>query len=197
MTFDEIKDIVSTYTVGIAGCGGLGSNCAAMLVRSGIKNLVIADFDTISESNLNRQFFFHHQIGKSKATTLRENILLIDPKVDIQSHHIRLDKSNIGIIFGKCPIIVEAFDTAEAKQMIIEVVSEDFPGKTLVCASGLSGLENAEQMKVVRNGNLVIVGDFAEEVSETNPPLAPKVSIAASLQANEVIKLLLNQYLQS
>lgn len=192
MTFEEIKDIVSTYTVGIAGCGGLGSNCAAMLVRSGVKNLVIADFDTISESNLNRQFFFNHQIGMSKANTLRENLLLIDPEANIQSHHLRLDKSNIGIIFSKCAIIVEAFDAAEAKKMIIEVVSEEFPGKTLVCASGLSGLRNAEQMKVVRNGNLVIVGDFEEEVSDTNPPLSPKVSIAAALQANEVIKLLIS-----
>ena len=52
--------------VGIAGAGGLGSNCAAHLVRAGMKKLVIADFDVVNESNLNRQFFFRNQLGQKK-----------------------------------------------------------------------------------------------------------------------------------
>ena len=48
-------------------------------------------------------------------------------------------------------------------------------------------------MQVVRNGNLIVVGDFLESVSDENPPMAPKVTIAAALQANEVLKLLLRE----
>ena len=58
MTFPEIKEKLSGKTVGIAGCGGLGSNAAVALARVGIGKLIVADFDVIIESNLNRQYFF-------------------------------------------------------------------------------------------------------------------------------------------
>jgi len=193
MTFEEIRKKVSNYKVGIAGCGGLGSNCAAMLVRSGVTRLVIADFDVIQESNLNRQFFFHDQIDKPKADTLRKNLLKIAPDAEIEAHVVRLDPEKIVELFSSCDVIVEAFDLAENKQMLIETVLDRFPEKPLVCASGLGGLENADQMRVVRNGNLIVVGDFKDNVSDDNPPMAPKVTIAAALQANEVIKLLLRE----
>jgi sulfur carrier protein ThiS adenylyltransferase len=51
------------FTVGIAGCGGLGSNCAVALARSGVGRLVLADFDCVERSNLNRQYFFLSQVG--------------------------------------------------------------------------------------------------------------------------------------
>jgi sulfur carrier protein ThiS adenylyltransferase len=66
MTFDEIKSKLKNYTVGIAGVGGLGSNCAVALARVGIGKLIISDFDIVYESNLNRQYFFKDQIGLKK-----------------------------------------------------------------------------------------------------------------------------------
>ena len=57
---------LAAATVGIAGAGGLGSNCALHLVRSGVGRLVIADFDVVNDSNLNRQFYFRDQIGRKK-----------------------------------------------------------------------------------------------------------------------------------
>ncbi len=62
MDQNEIKHRIQHKRVGIAGCGGLGSNCAVALVRTGIVNLVIADFDVIDESNLNRQYYFLNQV---------------------------------------------------------------------------------------------------------------------------------------
>lgn len=56
MRFSEIKKHLSSFRVGIAGAGGLGSNCAAALARSGVGTLVIADFDRVERLNLNRQF---------------------------------------------------------------------------------------------------------------------------------------------
>lgn len=57
MTFEEIKLKLKKYTVGIAGAGGLGSNCAVALARVGIGTLIISDFDVVNETNLNRQYF--------------------------------------------------------------------------------------------------------------------------------------------
>ena len=62
--------ILENARVGIAGAGGLGSNCAMHLVRAGLKRLVIADFDVVSESNLNRQFFFRNQLAQKKVVAL-------------------------------------------------------------------------------------------------------------------------------
>ena len=63
----EERAALESVRVGIAGAGGLGSNCAMHLVRSGVKHITIADFDVVNESNLNRQFFFHDQIGQKRS----------------------------------------------------------------------------------------------------------------------------------
>ncbi|PKP02653.1 MAG: thiamine biosynthesis protein ThiF [Bacteroidetes bacterium HGW-Bacteroidetes-6] len=191
MTFEQIKNKVSSFTVGIAGCGGLGSNCASMLIRSGVQKIIIADFDVVAESNLNRQFFFKNQIGFPKADCLKQNLLQINTDATIDAYQLRLDENGIRTLFSRCDVIVEAFDAAESKLMIIEAVAKYFPETPLVCASGLAGIHNAERMLVKRSGQLIVVGDFGESVSENNPPLAPKVTIAAALQANEVLRILL------
>jgi len=64
---DRERAIFEKAIVGIAGAGGLGSNCAMHLVRAGIKNLVIADYDSVSPSNLNRQFFFADQLASKRS----------------------------------------------------------------------------------------------------------------------------------
>lgn len=99
MTFEEIKKILGSKTIGIAGCGGLGSNCAAALTRVGVGALVIADFDVIVESNLNRQYYFHDQIGMLKVFALKQNLLMINPHVKVHAFDIRLCISDIVEIF--------------------------------------------------------------------------------------------------
>src|SRR5512135_1030584 len=76
MRFSEIKQHLSKFRVGIAGAGGLGSNSAIALARSGIGTLVIADFDIVEERNLNRQYYFTGQKGMLKTEALKENIIL-------------------------------------------------------------------------------------------------------------------------
>ncbi|MCX7696163.1 MAG: sulfur carrier protein ThiS adenylyltransferase ThiF [Bacteroidales bacterium] len=193
MTFNEIKERLSQCQVGIAGCGGLGSNCAQMLLRTGIKKLILADYDVVTENNLNRQFFFYDQINQKKAFTLKENLLRINPFAQIEAFEVFLTPEKVREIFSTCDAIVEAFDLKEHKLMIIETVETYFPEKLLVSVSGLAGLNHLDKFKVVRNGNLVLIGDFMNDVSEENPPLAPKVSIAAALEAIEVINFLLNK----
>jgi len=113
MTFYQIQEKLKRKTVGIAGAGGLGSNCAVALARVGIGKLIIADFDVVSLSNLNRQYYFYDQIGKKKTTSLKENILRINPSCNVVAYDVFVDKTNISELFHECDIIVEAFDKAE------------------------------------------------------------------------------------
>jgi sulfur carrier protein ThiS adenylyltransferase len=187
----ELKKILSSKCIGIAGCGGLGSNCAVALARVGIGKLVIADFDVIVESNLNRQYFFFDQIGEKKSYALRDNLNRINPAVAVEAHDIRLKPEDILKIFNDCDVIVEAFDLADQKQMIIETVLSEMPGKPVVSGVGLAGWGDSNSIKVKRIGNLYICGDEKNEVSEEMPPLAPRVGIVANMEANVVLEILL------
>lgn len=193
LNFEEIRTRLADKSVGIAGAGGLGSNCAVALARVGTGRLVIADFDVVTEGNLNRQYYFKDQVGRKKVVALRENIARIDPEIDVEIHDLRLDPDNIPQIFANCQVIVEAFDHAEMKKMIAETVIEKMPGKYLVMGMGLAGFGNNEAINTVNIDNIYICGDLENETSEQLPPLAPRVGIVANMQANLVMELLLSK----
>ena len=193
MNFQEIKNRLKSRSIGIAGCGGLGSNAAVALARIGIGKLVIADFDKIEESNLNRQYFFYDQIGRYKAEALKENILKINPSVKVEAHTITLSPKEIVELYKDADIIIEAFDKAEMKEMIAETVLDSFPDKPLVCGVGLAGWGGNELIKVERHENLYIVGDLTNETGENDPPLAPRVGIVSNMMANVVLEILLGK----
>jgi sulfur carrier protein ThiS adenylyltransferase len=194
MTFSEIKERLSKFRVGIAGAGGLGSNCAVALARSGIGELVITDFDIIEEANLNRQFYFHDQLGMEKTKALRENIERIGSGTIIIANQIKLDPDNIPVIFSGCDVIVEAFDEASMKEMIIDTVQKKMAGIPLVVGSGMAGWGKTELLRCRKiDDSLFVCGDEQSEVSNELPPLAPRVGIVANMEANIVIELLLKK----
>jgi sulfur carrier protein ThiS adenylyltransferase len=194
MTNDHhIRAKLKNRSVGIAGCGGLGSNCAIALARVGVGKLVIADFDKVDISNLNRQYFFADQVGQTKVMALKNNIFRIDPGIEVETHEILLDKDNIPVIYCDCDVIVEAFDKAEMKQMILEAVIEKMPEKILVCGVGLAGWGANEIIRINSFGNIYICGDMKNEVSTEFPPLAPRVGIVANMEANLVLEILLGK----
>ena len=192
MNFEEIRSRLGTKRVGIAGCGGLGSNCAVALARVGLGTLVLSDFDVISESNLNRQYFFLDQIGSKKAPALRDNILKINPGVNVIVHDLRLTPENIRTVFKGCDVIVEAFDLAGEKEMFIETVLTGMPSVPLVIGLGMAGWGMNEAIHCRKSDNLYICGDEISEIGTELPPLAPRVGIVANMQANVVMEILLN-----
>ncbi len=195
MTFEQIKHTLSHYTVGIAGAGGLGSNIAMHLTRVGIGKLIIADFDVVQESNLNRQFYFRHQLGIKKVVALKANLLAINPLLQLEIHDIRLDSQSITSIFQKVDVMVEAFDRAEMKEVIVEVFQTEFPEIPLVMGNGMAGWGKSNQMRVQQLGNLYVCGDGVSEIADDLPPLSPRVGICAAMQANVVLNILLeNRY---
>jgi sulfur carrier protein ThiS adenylyltransferase len=194
MRFSEIKEHLGRFRVGIAGVGGLGSNCAVALARSGIGTLVISDFDVIEPANLNRQYYFTNQVGDLKSAALKENISLINPDVTVIAHTEKLNENNIPQIFSGCDVIVEAFDRDEMKEMIIETVMKKMPGIPLVIASGLAGWGNNETIKFRKiDETLYVCGDEATTAGDDMPPMAPRVGIVANMQANTVIEILMKK----
>jgi len=191
MTFEEIKGILKNKTVGIAGAGGLGSNCAVALARVGVGRLIIADFDVVSENNLNRQYYFYDQIGKNKTTAIKENILRINPTAEVITHDILLTPENISIIFKDCNVIVEAFDQADQKEMLIETVLSEMPEKYIVVGLGMAGWGMNDSIHCRQIGKMFICGDEVSEIGPDRPPIAPRVGIVSNIQANVVLELLL------
>lgn len=193
MKLEAIRKSLKSRTVGIAGCGGLGSNCAVALARSGIGKLILVDFDKVEESNLNRQYFFHDQLGQPKSMALKESIHRIDQSIDIDSQIIKLDPTSVVDLFSSCDVIVEAFDSDHEKQMIIETVLDKFPDKYIISGQGLAGYGNNDSIRTQRLGNLFVIGDGMIAVSEEHPPLGPRVAVVAGMQANLVLEILLNE----
>lgn len=191
MDREGLRQIFSKARVGIAGAGGLGSTCAVSLARAGILNLVIADFDTVTKANLDRQYYFLDQVGRYKVDALTENICRIDPGARVTAHRVRLDPQAIRDIFSGCDIIVEAVDEAGTKEMIVETALQNFPGAHVVCASGLAGIGNLEEIKLVHNGRLHLCGDFRRETSADSPPVAPRVGVVANMEADAVLQILI------
>jgi len=192
MNIKEIFKILKTKTIGIAGCGGLGSNCAAALTRLGIGKIILADFDKVDASNLSRQYYFYEQVGQKKVFALADNLSYISPYVEIKPYDLKLGPHEIITIFKDCDLIIEAFDLAEMKQMIIETCTESFPDKPLIVGNGMAGWGNNNSIKTSKIGeNLYVCGDGVSEISEELPPLAPRVGIVANMQANTAISILL------
>ena len=188
------RAVLEKVRIGVAGAGGLGSNCAMHLVRSGIRHLVVADFDVVGESNLNRQFFFRDQLGMKKVDALKANLLRIDPEVDVQAVDVRLDAASTRELFENCDIVVEAFDVVEAKTMILSTLMP--LGMRLVTASGLAGWGKSNAMRVRKMGaNVVVVGDGETGVATDVAPASPRVGIAAAMEANAVVAWLLGKEL--
>lgn len=192
MNFEEILKKLSTKCVGIAGCGGLGSNCAVALARTGVGKLVLVDFDTVDKTNLNRQYYFADQIGMKKVDALSENLFRVRKDLEIEKHDTKLDPVSIRSVFSDCDLIVEAFDLAEMKYMIIETVICDLPEIPLVVGNGMAGWGRSNELKTEKAADhLYICGDQTSDIMDGLPPLAPRVGIVSMMQANTALNILL------
>ena len=181
-------------SVGIAGAGGLGSAVAVALARVGVGRLVIVDFDVVEPSNLNRQQYFIDQIGLPKVAALAANLQRINPYVAVEPHPVLLDPANIPALFAACSIVVEAFDRADMKAMLVDTVLARMPGVTVIAASGLAGYGPNNDITTRRiSSRLYLSGDGTSEAQPGSGLMAPRVAIAAGHQANQVIRVILGE----
>ena len=188
MSADAVDKLQSS-TVGIAGLGGLGSNIALMLVRSGVGKLVITDFDTVELSNIHRQCYSLDSIGKKKVDAIAEEITRINPWCTVEKHDVKITKDNASI-FSDCDVICEAFDDAEQKIMLIESLSA--MNKKIVSGNGMAGKGPANSIVTRKVGSdIYICGDGISDTKEEGSLMASRVAICAAHQANAAIRLIL------
>lgn len=106
----------------IVGCGGVGGYALETLVRSGITNIDIIDFDVIDITNLNRQIITNKEnIGIKKVLAAKNRVLSINPNLNINTYEIFLDKDNIDdILKNNYDYIIDACDNVDTKIELIK-----------------------------------------------------------------------------
>ena len=187
----ELRERLATKSVAILGCGGLGSNCAALLVRSGVLSLTLVDHDRVEADNLNRQLFFADQVGMPKVDALADTLRRIEPRVALRLVQDSIDAQSILALLPGVDAIVEAVDSAETKALICEACARAFPDVPLVSASGLAGLGSANRIETVQVAeNLWVAGDLESDIRDGHPLVASRVMLAAAHEAHAVIRIL-------
>ena len=174
--------------IGIGGAGGIGSNVAVHLIRSGFNNLKIVDFDVIDKSNLNRQFYFKDQVGRLKVEALKENLLRIDPNAHIEVISKKLDEDNLYQTFDDCTALVEGFDVKEYKKLMLETFAAS--DKIMTAASGIAGFD-IENITYRKLGNCYIAGDFSTDAADEQV-YSHKVQLISAMMAGLLIKQLVS-----
>lgn len=178
-------------TVAICGLGGLGSNIAIALARAGIGRLILIDFDQVNLTNLHRQQYNVSQIGLFKTDALAANLRLINPYIELKTHTVEITEQNLELLLRKADIICEAFDDAEAKAMLTNLVLEIMPDKYLIAASGMAGFKDANAIQTRKiTEHFYLCGDLVSDVSDGIGLVASRVMICAAHQAHKILQIL-------
>lgn len=187
-----VQDVVSRAVVGIMGLGGLGSAVAGALARIGIGRLVLADYDIVEPTNLNRQQFFVDQLGLKKTEALAANLGRMNPYVELSLHDVRLTAENIPTLFGGVDVLVECFDDPVMKATAFRLALTDMKTMGYVGSSGVAGFgDNNLIATVCHRPGVYLVGDGESASRPGQGLMAPRVGIAAHHQANQALRILL------
>ena len=190
----ETQEKLSSGRVAIAGLGGLGSNVAFALARIGVGHLHLIDFDRVDLTNLNRQQYFLKHVVRNKTDALKEQLLEINPYLEIITDCVRVTEENLIFLFQEEDIICEAFDDPDAKAMLACGILEHFPDKKLVSASGLAGYESSNLIHTRRvSRNFYLCGDEKTEAVYGRGLMAPLAALCAAHEANMITRLLLGE----
>ena len=165
----EIKAKLQAAHVAVAGLGGLGSNIAVMLARSGVGHLKLVDFDKVDVTNLNRQMY-----------GIPETVC------------VTVTPENAAELFRGWPIVCEAFDRPENKAMLVRTLLAECPQTTIVSGVGMAGYGDANDIRTTHPmRRLYVCGDGETAAGGMTGLMAPRVAVCAGHQANQVLQLIL------
>ena len=190
----EMKEKLENAYVAIAGLGGLGSNIAVMLARSGVGHLLLVDFDVVDVTNLNRQAYGISQVGKEKTQALKELLCEINPYLEYKCKCVKVTPKNVKELFIGYPVVCEAFDKAEQKVMLVQELLTQFSDTIVISGNGMAGFGDANEIqtkKMMRR--LYVCGDQKTDIAEGVGLMAPRVTICAAHQANKVLQIILEE----
>ena len=189
---EEMQTKLRNARVAVAGLGGLGSNIAVMLARSGVGELLLVDFDTVDVTNLNRQMYLIPQLGKPKAEALPEILYQINPYLTYRSVCIKVTPDNVKELFSEYPIVCEAFDKPDQKAMLVRELLMQCPETTVVSGNGMAGYADANEIRTCQvMKRLYVCGDQSTDVGNGIGLIAPRVAVCAAHEANKVLQLIM------
>ena len=193
---DQIK--LAESRVAVVGAGGLGGTVIQLLGRIGIGRLTVVDCDVFDETNLNRQAFCTRDwVGLPKALAVQAQLKSINPAVEVHAHIVRLDSANGPEILTGAQVIVDALDNVKDR-LTLEALAKTL-GVPFVHGA-LAGFEGQLMTVFPEDPGLKqIYGSGDDRGSAANRPEfllgVPSItpSIVATLEAMEVLKILLNR----
>ena len=189
---EEMQTKLRNARVAVAGLGGLGSNIAVMLARSGVGELLLVDFDTVDVTNLNRQMYLIPQLGKPKAEALPEILYQINPYLTYRSVCIEVTPDNVKELFSEYPIVCEAFDKPDQKAMLVRELLMQCPKTIVVSGNGMAGYADANEIRTCQvMKRLYVCGDQSTDVGNGIGLIAPRVAVCAAHEANKVLQLIM------
>jgi len=191
------QKLISKTKILVVGAGGLGCPIAEYLSRAGIGTLGIVDFDKVQLSNIHRQSMYNTKdIGKFKVDVVQKKIKLINPLVKIKKIKKKINEKNIKNIVSKFDIIVDGSDNFKTK-FLLNKYSIKF--KKFYISGAISKFDGHIFTFNFKNKNEPCLRCFYQtEPSddilncETEGILGPVAAVVANIQANEVIKKILN-----
>ncbi len=191
---EHFRRKLESASAAVAGLGGLGSNIAVMLARSGIGRLLLVDFDRVELSNINRQQYFLEHIGMYKTAALCSIIQRINPYMEIKTVNQRITPDNTADIFAGERYIAEALDRAEEKALFINSVLSQLPQAVIISASGMAGYSDANMIRTYHQfSRLYVCGDGQNGIEDGAQLMAPRVAVCAGHQANKIIQLIMEE----
>ena len=187
---------ISSSKVFIVGAGGLGSPIVDLLCRAGVGEIGIIDHDKVSLSNLNRQTLFNsNDINKYKVKVLKQKLNKINPLVKINIFNKKIDKKNINYFISKYQIIVDASDNFETK-FLLNKKSIEFKKKLIVGA--ISRFDGHVFVFDFKNNKSACLQCFYQEKPsdevlncDQEGILGTSANVVGSLQANEILKIII------
>ena len=163
---DAAMEKLKNAHVAVFGCGGVGGYAIEALARTGVGRITVVDFDTVSESNINRQIIAETKtVGAEKTAIFRERILAINPDADVSVITELVTAENADGIIGGCnpDFVIDAIDTVRAKIAIIASCKDR--GIEVVSSMGTGNKTEPSRLKIT-------------DISKTNTcPLARAVRL--------------------
>jgi len=187
---------ISSSKVLIVGIGGLGCPVALYLSNLGIKSIGIVDHDKVDLTNLNRQVLFNTKdIGKFKVIQAKKFLQKINKKIKINIYKEEIKKQNIQNILNKYDIICDCSDNFTTRYLINDFCLKN---KKILISGAISKFE-AHVFNFNFSKKIPCYRCFMPEIPQQENKcdaegILPTVAgIAGTLQANEVVKSILNK----
>jgi len=186
---EEGQNTLKKSKVTVIGAGGLASPVLTYLACAGVGTITLIDYDTVSDSSLNRQFLYHEKdMGMNKAEQAGEVLNSLNSQITINPVSERIDEENIGKIINRADVVIDCVDNVETRLIVNrECIKQDIP----LVEGGVYGFYGFVMSIKKDFPCLECIGYGNTKLKRPGPVLGAVVGVIGSLQAVECIKILL------